>query len=258
MKKIARPSLWHRYPRKWWVISAGALLALLVVGFVGGSLYAWNDYRGQYEAWYGGLRSEARAALDMKANTAAEKTKKLEALNRLQKTAEQGSVRCARYGWIQGQQFVGEVKKSVDGCHAKQQVADVFATDLRAATAHLQGEIAIGKALTGAAASKETDETSWGQIADKWAKARGDVKKLQLASTVKETQKMGEEKAAALEAAWRALIVANAVKDRQKYEVALDQIATAYGGLSDISEAARASLRPLADKLETSYERILL
>lgn len=255
MKKLARPSIWKSFPRKWWLIGAATLVVLLVVGFVGWSIYAWNDYKGQYEAWYGTLRSEARTAMDMNASSAAEKTKKLEALKRLQETAEQGNMRCGKYGWIHWQQFIGDIKGRIEGCHSKQQAASVFATDLKAVTGHLQGEVSVGAALAGAATGKETDESLWGQIADKWSKARGNVEKLQLALTMKAAQKAAEEKAAAIEAAWRALIAANAAKDRQKYEAALDQVATAYGSLNGVAEAAQAALRPLASKLETSYKR---
>lgn len=257
MKKLASERRWLTISRKWWFIGGGIALLLLIIGAIGWSFYAWNDYRQQYISSHSELRQEATAAFAMKSVSVDEKRKKLAALSQLRQTIDEMKGQCDSYSIIHWQQFIGETKAWLEDCRTRSKATEAFGRDLKAVTDHIASEELIKSVLVKAAVTdKEVGEAAWPSIVEKWAKAHTDIHNLKVALTVQNTQKVIEEKIAALEAGWVALIAANTAKDRQKYDAALDQIETAHGAMVGISDITQKDMQMLIDKLKVSYKRV--
>lgn len=258
MKGLTTPdNLFARY-KKWWIIGAGLLIVLLVAGFVGWSFYAWQDYSKQYVTWHDTLKKNAGDTLGLKATTTDEKAKKLTAMENLRDNTREGNEYCSAHSWLHWQQFIGEVKTRIEHCQQLVADTDGFARDLGAVTDYLRGEVKITAILRDVASGGEADESSWKALADKWSKAHETIGKLSLPKNLQQTQKIASDKAATIHSAWLSLIAASDAKDRQKYEAAVDQIDTTYGGLDQIIQASQKTLQPLADTLANSHKRVFL
>lgn len=257
MKQLKSTPIWKRLPRKWWFVAIVATLLIGIFAYAGWSIYAWSDYKTQYTSRYETLKHDIKMTFEMRNGTSDEKAKKMSALINIQMAAAGVEVYCDAYKGIHWQSFIGEVRTRVDDCHRLMKPAKTFSGDVEPVIAHLKGEEVLGRVLSkGGMNEKELEEATWPAYAEKWTAISVEVQKLMLTSSLKSTQKLAEEKAASIAVAWSALSAATAAKDRPKYEVALDQLQTAYGTLAVVSETSQKELQILVGRLGKSYSRL--
>jgi hypothetical protein len=250
-----------RLNRRIVIVTGGVAVLLIVGGYLIWSSSAWANYHTAYSEWKSTTKNKISSALDMPATTAAERTKKLQALQTTSEAiATSDKSLCSTNILVDWQQSVNATyKKWQQECLTMQASAGRLNTALISAVNYLQNEHELATILSTAlgATSKTVTESSLPAVVTKWKTASADVKSLKASAEFTPVKTKSQKVVDGVESAWNALIAAHTAKDETKYGKALTGLTGAYLVVDDIETESAKQFAQLSSALEANYKTAL-
>lgn len=253
--KGAKTKLAVRFSRKTWIIIAIIVAVLLTTAYILVSIRVWDDLSKNNERSYYAVQKELNAALDLPVTSDIERVKKLTALQQAVSLMEKKMSNCMAPDLFRWQQSVGSNNESITKCQSNTAKFKEVKEKLSKIISHFKNEQELSLQITTLVKTKAAAETDWPGIAQQWKDAQTVLQKRTVTPSFRATRELAVKKIEAIHASWVALVAANQVKDRAKYEEAVTAISSSYQSLNDISKVSIKDLQPVIKSFESSYAK---
>lgn len=256
MKRLASPSLRARLiagmgRRKLLWLSVPAVVGVLL-GSGLGSYFYWSDYAQRDDMMRQSVKSEMTKALAMPAGTAAERVRKVTALQQAAAQATKLAQECTPSpltGWQTRLPSLGQLQTE---CQAVVRTVVKTGTALTTLATYVKDETALYAPIQTGVARSAQSPAEWQANAEAWTTTYAAVRAQSVSAAAQPLKALLEVRVGAVRDAWLALVAADSVKDQAKYEAAVAQYAKAYEGL----QAAVAESDTLCEAQFKAFHRL--
>lgn len=244
--------------RKVFIIVVASTLALVIGGYALWCSDAWANYHAAYGNLQRAAKSSIDTALKMPATSTKERVAKLEALQTVARSVDEGrdKMSCSVNVLMSWQQSVSvSYKKWREECEAVRTSIGALNAELRSVAAYTKNDQELADTLTIAlgATDKKVTEGSFSSVLSKWQIASAATKKMDVSRDFAPVRAKAQVAIDGIVTAWRALVAAHAVKDEAKYEKAVKAVVDAYSTVDAIKQESAKGAVTMGETVQVRY-----
>ena len=217
----------------------------------------WNDYQTSYNKHFDSAKTDINnVILVTSTGVSVTSADKLNNIVQIQAklTGEIDSY-CKISPVIEWQSFIGRYSDKMKDCTAQKDHLSQLLSKIKLLTGYLKSEQALAAIIL--TANTQTNQNNqvdkWANIEAFWLQAVTSVSKLPDTDQFKSVKKLAISELGDIASAWGQLSSQDKSENRQQFEAAQSNLATAYAALSKISDADQLETKKLITDLNNSY-----
>lgn len=216
--------------------------------------WAYKEFQIEYSKHFVNAEDVFRKAISEKdSKSVVEKIASLK--NAQNKLSTESKKYCEIHSQIRWQNFFPEFRKTVNDCEQRKAKLTNLFKNLNGLIAYLEFEQLVSNILsdTNSKTNQSNQDAKFDAIEAYWNEAGSAVSKL---SGSDKQRSLIIENVTKMAIAWKNVSDANVAKDKQQFEKARTELATAYNALSVIASSSNDEINRLTNILNESYRQI--